>query len=126
MGMLFRKFLKGEETLQEDVQRNLGYLLRAKRGAASFHPQFGLSETGFRTAEEMLVRLGEEIRENIRLFEPRIELIDIEEDYDTADGRARLVVNCRLKDTQEPLTLVFSPQGRTLSVAPKKGSSEEE
>jgi predicted component of type VI protein secretion system len=126
MGMLFRKFLKGEETLQEDIQRNLGYLLRAKRGAASFHPQFGLSETGFRTAEEMLVRLGEEIRENIRLFEPRIELIDIEEDYEAEGGRARLVVNCRLKDSKEPLTLVFSPQGRTLSLASKTRPSEEE
>lgn len=118
MGMLYRKFLGGEETLEQEVQRNLGYLLRAKRGAASFLPHFGLSETGFRTPEEMLTRLSEEIRENIRLYEPRVEVTEIEEDYESEDGRPRLVVHCRLKATQQPLSLVFEPHRSTRPEAP--------
>jgi predicted component of type VI protein secretion system len=114
MGFLYRKFLGGQETLMEDVQRNLSYLLRAKRGAASFLPDFGLSETGFRTTEEMLTRLSAEIRENLARYEPRVELLEIEEDYDTEDGHPRLVVHCRLKSTQEPLSLVLEPRQRAL------------
>jgi len=130
MGMLFRKFPASreqptEETLLEDVRRNVGYLLRAKRGAASFHPLFGLSETGFRTAEEMLLRMGEEIRENLRLFEPRVELTELEEDYDGQDGRPRLVLHCHLKATGEPLSLVFTPHSRALSPKPSAPPQEE-
>jgi predicted component of type VI protein secretion system len=112
MGLLYRKFLRGQETLLQEVQRNLGYLLSAKRGAASFLPDFGLSETGFRTPEEMLLRLSEEIRENIRRYEPRVEVTEIEEDHGGEDGRPSLVVHCRLKATQESLSLVFHPHRR--------------
>ncbi|XXF80708.1 GPW/gp25 family protein [Myxococcaceae bacterium GXIMD 01537] len=115
MGFMHRKFLGGQETHLEDVLRNLGYLLRAKRGAASFLPTFGLTETGFRTAEEMLVKLTEEIRENIRLYEPRVELTEIEEDHDGENGHPRLIVHCRLKASQQPVSLVVDPRSRTVS-----------
>jgi predicted component of type VI protein secretion system len=125
MGFMYRKFLQGTESPLEDVLRNLGYLLRAKRGAASFLPGFGLSETGFRTVEEMLVQLSEEIRENIRLYEPRIEVTDIEEDYEGEDGHPRLVVHCRLKDSSERLSLTLDPRSRTLTT-PAPASPEED
>lgn len=124
MGFLYRKFLKGEETPLEDVLRNLGYLLRSKRGAASFLPGFGLTETGFRTAEEMLTQLSEEIRENIRLYEPRVEVTEIEEDYDDEGGHPRLVVHCRLKSTQEQLSVVLDPRSRALSAGAPAPSEE--
>jgi predicted component of type VI protein secretion system len=122
MGMLTRKFPASreqptEEPLLEDVRRNVGYLLRAKRGAASFHPLFGLSETGFRTVEEMLGRLSEEIRENLRLFEPRLEILEIEEDHDGPADRPRLVLHCRLKSTRAPLSLIFTPHTGTVASA---------
>jgi predicted component of type VI protein secretion system len=119
MGLLHRKFMKGEETLLQEVHRNLGYLLRAKRGAASFLPGFGLSETGFRTPEEMLLRLSEEIRENIRLHEPRVEVTEIEEDHGGEGGRPRLVVHCQLKATREPLSLVLDPHRRAALARPE-------
>jgi predicted component of type VI protein secretion system len=125
MGFLHRKFLKGQETPLEDVLRNLGYLLRAKRGAASFLPGFGLTETGFRTAEEMLTQLSEEIRENIRLYEPRVEVTEIEEDYDDEGGHPRLVVHCRLKGTQEPLSVVLDPRSHALSASQPTRPEEE-
>ena len=124
MSFLYRKFLGREHSLLEDVLCNLRNLLRAKRGAASFLPGFGLSETGFRTAEEMLSQLGAEIRENIRLYEPRVELMEIEEDYDGDDGRPRLVVHCRLRGSAEPLSLVLDPYVRALSMRPDSPSEE--
>ncbi len=124
MSFLSRKFLRRQDSLLEDVLRNLGHLLRAKRGAASFLPDFGLSETGFRTAEEMLRQLGTEIRENILRYEPRVELTEIEEDYDGPGGHPRLVVHCRLRGSAEPLCLVLDPHARELSVRPSTPSED--
>lgn len=125
MSFLSRKFLGRQETLLEEVLRNLHHLLSAKRGAASFLPGFGLSETGFRTAEEMLGQLSAEIRENIRLYEPRVEVTEIEEDYEGDSGRLRLVVHCRLKHTAEPLSLRIDPYTRSVGLAPEPSPEEE-
>jgi predicted component of type VI protein secretion system len=125
MSFLTRKFLGREETLLEEVLRNLRNLLSAKRGAASFLQGFGLSETGFRTAEEMLSQLSEEIRENIRLYEPRVEVIEVEEDYEGENGRLRLLVHCRLRHTAEPLSVLIDPHSRAMAVAPQAQPEEE-
>jgi predicted component of type VI protein secretion system len=125
MSFLTRKFLGRDETLLQEVLSNLGHLLSAKRGAASFLRGFGLSETGFRTAEEMLGQLGAEIRENIRLYEPRVEVTEVEEDYEGEDGRLRLVVHCRLRHTAEPLSLLLDPYTRAMAVAPQAQPEEE-
>ena len=126
MSFLARRFLGVEETLLESVMRNLSHLLSAKRGAASFLLGFGLSETGFRTAEEMLSRLTAEIRENITLYEPRVEVTEIEEDYEAENGRLRLLVHCRLKGSLEPLSVRVDPQSRAVSLAPQDQPEEEE
>lgn len=125
MSFLTRKFLGRDETLLEEVLRNLRNLLSAKRGAASFLPGFGLSETGFRTAEEMLSQLNEEIRQNIGLYEPRVEVTEIEEDYGAESGRLRLVVHCRLRHTAEPLSLQLDPYSRAVAVVPQASREEE-
>ena len=122
MGFLHRKFLNEPETPLDDILRNVSYLLRAKRGAGSFMTHFGLTETGFRTAEEMLNTLSEEIRENFEHHEPRLEITDIDEDYVDDDPRPRLVVHCRVKETQAKLSLVLDPKSRDVTVA-KKGQS---
>ena len=126
MGFLYRKFLGIEETLTEDVMRNLGHLLRAKRGAASVLPSFGLTETGIRSAAEMLTQLTAEIRENIELYEPRIEISEIEEDDEGGvNGRPCLVMHCRLRASREPLSVVIDPRSRVISVkAPPRPEEE--
>jgi predicted component of type VI protein secretion system len=125
MSFLTRKFLGRDETLLQEVLSNLGHLLSAKRGAASFLPGFGLSETGFRTAEEMLSQMAEEIRENIRLYEPRVEVTEVEEDYEAESGRLRLLVHCRMRDTSEPLSVVLDPYSRAMAVATQAQAEEE-
>ena len=120
MGFLYRKFLQQPETPLEDILRNVGYLLRAKRGAGSFLIRFGLTETGFRTAEEMLNTLSEEIRENLAHYEPRVEVTDIDEEYVDDDPRPRLVVHCRVKETQAKLSLLLDPKTREVTLAKKR------
>ncbi len=74
-----------------DIIRNLNNVLTTKRGYGYFLETFGLTDAAFRTTEEMVIVLSREIKENVRLYEPRVELIEIDEEY--SDGqRPRLIV----------------------------------
>lgn len=123
--MFLRKHFSDEPegTEMDDIIRNLGYVLSTKRGYGYFLESFGLTDTGFRTTEEMVLSMSKEISENIRLYEPRVELIDIDEVYE--NGRTRLVVNLRLRDKTEKLRMVVDLTERSFDikpVAPKGGA----
>lgn len=114
---LYKHFVGGNALTElDDVVRNLGHVLHTKRGTGYFLRNFGLSEVGFRTPEEMVKTLTAEIRENVRLYEPRVAVVDIDEDYDDAGQRARLVVRLRLRSSKEPLRIVVDLKNNTLDV----------
>jgi predicted component of type VI protein secretion system len=104
---LHKHFGDGEVSEMEDIVRNLGHVLRTKRGAGYFLENFGLSDTGYRTPAEMVERLTREIAENVRLYEPRIVLLDVDEEYDDDGTRARLVVRFRLRSKSEHVGILF-------------------
>jgi phage baseplate assembly protein W len=110
---LYKNFLDGHETSEiDDVVRNVSYVLRAKRGTGYFLESFGTSDIGFRTPEEMVVAITAEIRENIRLWEPRVEIVDVDEDWDEAGHRTRLVVRARMRDSDAKVQIrVDLPSG---------------
>lgn len=118
MGFLHRKLIGGEETELDSIVRNLGYILGTKRGAGSFLRDYGISETGYRTPEEMITSLGQELRESIERYEPRLEVTEIEETYDEAN-RPLLALNCLVKESKIALQLKYDPRERTASVAKK-------
>jgi len=116
---LYKHFVGGKKLSElDDVIRNLGHVLHSKRGTGYFLRNFGLSEVGFRTPEEMVTTLAAELRENIRLYEPRVELLVIDEDYDDEGGRSRLVVGLRLRGAKERLRIVVDLQKNTLDIKP--------
>lgn len=123
MGFIHRHFIGGEETELESIVRNLGYILSTKRRAGSFLRDFGISETGYRTPEEMVTQLGQEIRENIEKYEPRIEVEDIEETYDAAN-RPTLAIHCIVKETGQALDVRFDPREREASASAKQGKGK--
>ncbi len=104
-----------------DVARNLAHVLGTRRGAGYFLKTFGLSDAGFRTPEESVTSLTAELRETIRLYEPRVELIDIDEDYDDEGERSRLVVALRMRDHGEPLRLVVDLASRSFDIVAPDG-----
>lgn len=114
---LYKHFLGGGEVSEiDDVVRNLSNVLGTKRGTGYFLDNFGTSDIGFRTPEEMVVALTAEIRENVRLWEPRVEVIDVDEDWDDAGHRTKLVVRLRLRETSEPIHVVIDWPNRTFDV----------
>ena len=115
---LYKHFMGGHATTEvEDVIRNLNFVLRSRRGSGYFLQTFGLTETGHRTPEEMVTILSAEIEENIRLYEPRVELVDIDEEHDEARG-VRLVVSLRMRDADEKLRLVVDLDAKSFDIQP--------
>ncbi len=105
--MFLRKHFLGEKNISEvdDVIDNLHNIFRTKRGAGYFLANFGLSDTGYRTPEEMVLGLTTEIREIVRLYEPRVELTDVDDEYDDDGGRVRLVIRMKLRSKNEEIGL---------------------
>jgi hypothetical protein len=121
---LYKHFVGGPNTSElDDIGRNLGFLFSAKRGCGYFLESFGLTDTGFRTMSEMVTTLTREIEENVRLYEQRVELVKIDEKY--SKGRARLIVQLRVRETQEKLTLTVNLADRTFDIRPVETKQQE-
>ena len=120
---LRRKFLgQRRYTELEDIRDNLEAVLSSKRGSSFFLPTFGVTETGYRTPEEMITQLGREIEENIKLYEPRLRVLEIDEVYGD-DGAVRLEVVCALKRGSDRIKIVMASNGVLMSIgdeAPSK------
>ncbi|MDD9969221.1 MAG: GPW/gp25 family protein, partial [Myxococcales bacterium] len=115
--MFLRRLLREDTgTELEDIIRNLNYILKTKRGVGSFLDSFGMSETGHRTAEEVITSVTSELRENISLYEPRVDIVDIDEDYDEATNHVRLTVECRVKRADEIVVITLDPAGQMVNV----------
>jgi len=86
----------------EDVVRNLRHVLGTRRGTGYFVKSFGLSGSGYRQGDELFVRLMDEVAENIRLHEPRVELIGkIKEVHNDDATGARIIATMRCLGTGE-------------------------
>ncbi len=103
-------------TEMEDIKMNLLHVLSSRRGTGYFLQNFGLTTIGFRTPEEMVFVLSGEIKENLRLYEPRVDLIEIEEDYDEKGARARLIIHMRRRETRERLDVVIDLRNYKLHI----------
>jgi phage baseplate assembly protein W len=115
---LYKHFVGGQEGVTEldDIVRNLNFVLKTKRGCGYFLETFGLSDVGYRTPEEMIVALTAELEENIRLYEPRVVVGQIDEEYDDAGQRAKLVVALRVRDASERLAIVVDLKKNQIDV----------
>ena len=116
---LRRQFLDGATlSVLEDVMQNLRWIFGTRRGSGYFLDDFGVGDAGFRTPAEMVVSMTDEIKQNIRLYEPRVEVIDVDEDWDEAGKQSKLIVRLRLRDQKEKLEVVVDMAQRSFDVRP--------
>lgn len=118
--MFLRKHFLDRATLSQldDIMQNLRWIFSTRRGSGYFLEDFGVSDTGFRTPAEMVVATTNEIRHNIRMYEPRVEVIDIDEDWDDVTDQPKLIVRLRLRDQKEKLNIVVDLAKRSFDVQP--------
>lgn len=116
--MFLRKHFLDRATLTplEDIMENLRWIFSTRRGSGYFLDDFGVSDVGFRTPAEMVVATTQEIRHNIRVYEPRVEVIDIDEDWDEVANQPKLIVRLRLRDQKERLNIVVDVAKRSFDV----------
>jgi predicted component of type VI protein secretion system len=116
--MFFRKhFLDGVElSVLEDVMQNLNWIFSTRRGSGYFLEDFGVSDVGFRTPSEMVVTMTDEIRQTIRLYEPRVEVIDVDEDWDEITNQPKLILRLRLRKQSDKLEVVVDLAKRSFDV----------
>jgi len=100
-----------------DVVSNVRTLLNARRGAGSFIDTFGIDVAQFRAAGDAIVALQAQVRENLQLYEPRLELLEVEELYDD-DGKPYLELNCRLKSSGEILRISSNKGQEKFNIEP--------
>jgi phage baseplate assembly protein W len=116
---LRKHFLDGAQlTVLEDVMQNLRWIFSTRRGSGYFLDDFGVGDVGFRTPAEMVVSMTEEIRQNIRVYEPRVEVIDVDEDWDDAGKQPKLILRLRLRDQKEKLEVVVDLAQKSFDVRP--------
>lgn len=118
--MFLRKHFLDRATLSplDDIMENLRWIFSTRRGSGYFLEDFGVSDVGFRTPAEMVVATTNEIRHNIRVYEPRVEVIDVDEDWDDVTNQPKLIVRLRLRDQKEKLNLVVDLANRSFDVQP--------
>lgn len=100
---LYKHFVNpGVSDEAEDVVRNLGHIFAARRGTGYFLQSFGLTGPGRRQGDELLVKLIDEIQENLRLYEPRVEIIGkIREVHDNSGAGAKVIATMRCHVSQD-------------------------
>jgi len=118
--LFLRKHFLDRATLSplDDIMENLRWIFSTRRGSGYFLEDFGVSDVGFRTPAEMVVATTNEIRHNIRVYEPRVEVIDVDEDWDDVTNQPKLIVRLRLRDQKEKLNLVVDLANRSFDVQP--------
>ncbi len=114
---LYKHFMNTADDEDGDIRRNIELVLSTKRGCGYFLDSFGLSDTAFRTPEEAVVTLSREIEENIRLYEPRVELARIKEVYDDDGQKVRLEVVLTKRSGGRSLRIAVNLKNREISFA---------
>lgn len=102
----FRRSRKREDEVA-GILRNLEFLFSTRKGFGAIDERLGLSDTAVYTADRVTVvkTALAEIEENVRLFEPRVELISVTETGIAPGRRLTFKLELKLKSNQKPLTL---------------------
>ena len=93
----------------QNIVANLNRILNTKRGYGSILTDFGISDLNECTSRDVLVlRIMEEVKRNIELYEPRMQLVNIAVKDNNDAFRISFDINCILKDTRKALVMEFN------------------
>jgi type VI secretion system protein len=97
-----------EDRLLQDIVDNLNNILNTKRGFGSFLDEFGIADMNeYRSREHMAHAVMLEVRRNIELYEPRVELVDITLVKDGNPMRLSFRIDCAIRKNAQSLHMVF-------------------
>lgn len=92
----------------QDIMKNLRCILNTKKDYGSMLPSLGIGDYNAHHSRSLIIdTIIKEIQENIRLYEPRVHLIEIKEVSSQASFRIRFELKCEIVDYSKPLFLIF-------------------
>jgi type VI secretion system protein len=111
---LLRKLANTSGTSEEDEIRsiidNLNNVLNSKRGYGFFLQDFGISDYHHLSSRDNIAEtIIREVSENIKRFEPRVELIEVVDVKDDRLFRLSFRINCVVRNNSHSLKLFLDP-----------------
>lgn len=101
----------------DSIIKNLQNVLNTRRGYGSVLNEFGIRDLNEYSSKEILSgAVMEEVKENIRRFEPRVELVDIKIEEDDNPFKLSFKIECRLKSDPKALRMIFDTVFNNISV----------
>ena len=117
--MFLRKFQRrpsAEGPLQAIID-NLNNVLNTKKGFGSFVREMGIGDwNAYKARDKIVETIIEEIKENVKRFEPRVDMSEIEEVDSGSPFRVRFQVKCMFADKQRPIYIVLDSSENRISV----------
>lgn len=103
----------------EDILLNLRAMFVARRGCSSFRENYGLSTTGYGTVQTMVSEISLQIRENVGLYERRLEILRCDEAFDDDTQEAMVLAHCRVLTSGVSLFVICNPRRTEIHVGEK-------
>jgi type VI secretion system lysozyme-like protein len=110
---LLKKFSRKPELRAQEVDlngiiSNLNNILNTRKEYGSFLSDFGIRDMNeFISRDHIALAVMKEVEDNIRKFEPRVELIKITRIDDNNPLRLSFQIECRLRNTSQSIHMVF-------------------
>jgi len=109
----FTKFLpdshtKPTELYLKSIVENLNNILNTKRDYGSFLQNFGIRDLNeYSSREDISLAVIEEVKENIKLYEPRVKLVNITMEQNSDPFVISFRVDCVVRNLSQTIQLVF-------------------
>lgn len=96
---------------EEDIKEAIWIILSTAKGERQMRPEFGcgIHDLIFAAINAgLLVQVETEVREALTLFEPRIDVVNVEvSDKEADNGRLMISIDYQVRDTNSEFNLVF-------------------
>ena len=109
----FNKFISSEKRKisienHEDIIKNLNNILNTKKYYGSVLDNYGIRDLNeFYDKEGIIKVVITEVIENIKKFEPRIEILNIVTEDSKNIFQLAFTIECRIIDTKKSLNMIF-------------------
>ena len=122
--MLLEKFgrhsgQQSENPELKSIISNLNNVLNTRKGYGSVLSDFGIRDMNeFVSRDHIALAVMEEVKANIRKYEPRVELVSIIRVDDKNPLRLSFQIECRVQETRQSLHMVLDTVNSSVNLGP--------
>lgn len=112
-----RARLQAENSELNSILSNLKNILNTRKGYGSILRDFGIRDMNeYISRDHIALVVIEEVKANIKKYEPRVELVSMTRVDDKNPLRLSFQIECRLQDTRQSLRMVLDTVNSAVSL----------